>query len=330
MAEALLLVLLVALTLYAVFGGADFGVGIIEPLLDAQHRKAIDRALAPVWEANHVWLVVAVVIAFVGFPALFSLVSTYLHVPLLLVLLGIVARGSAFTFRHYDPDAGRLGPWYSWAFRLGSLLTPMFLGVIAAACVEGGLDDDPTRGAYALFIAPWNTPFCWATGLFTCALFAFEGAALLAAEQPSLQSSPLLTLTRRLHALAIVLGGSLFALGWAARAPWVDAFFSDALSLTCLAVATLFIPLVAYAFAHGKRWTLRLAVGAQISAVLTGLFSAQFPLLLRMSDGGLSLAQAVAPPATLRSLAIAVAIGLSLIMPSLAYLLRVYKSAPSA
>lgn len=329
MAEALLIVLLVALTLYALFGGADFGVGIIEPLLDAQHRKAIDRALAPVWEANHVWLVVAVVIAFVGFPALFSAVSTYLHIPLLLVLLGIVARGSAFTFRHYDPDPGRFGAWYSWAFRLGSLLTPLFLGIIAAACVEGTLDDDPTRGAYALFVAPWNTPFCWATGLFTCALFAFEGAALLAPVQPSLAPSPLLVLTRRLHGLAIVLGGVLFAIGWAADAPWLQAFLRDPISLTCVVLATLLVPVVAFAFSHGRRWTLRLAVGAQISAVLTGLFSAQFPLLLRMVDGGLSLEQAAAPPATLRTLVIALAIGLSLIVPSLAYLLRVYKSAPA-
>src|SRR4051812_37616275 len=103
MAELVLLVMLVSITLYAVLGGADFGAGMIELFLGRNGTKHVDAALLPVWEANHVWLVLLIVLAFVGFPQLYSVVSTFLHVPILLVLLGIVARGSAFTFRHYDP-----------------------------------------------------------------------------------------------------------------------------------------------------------------------------------------------------------------------------------
>src|SRR5262245_33127878 len=130
MAEAVLLAMGVVTILYFVLGGADFGVGMIEPWLGAEGQKRVDAALLPVWEANHVWLVLLVVLGFVAFPAPFALVAVDLHLPLLLVLLGIVARGSAFTFRHYDPRAGALDTWYTWSFRLGSALTPLFLGVI--------------------------------------------------------------------------------------------------------------------------------------------------------------------------------------------------------
>jgi cytochrome bd ubiquinol oxidase subunit II len=326
MAELLLVIMLVAATLYAVLGGADFGVGILEPLLDRKYEKQIDAALSPVWEANHVWLVLVAVIAFVGFPVLFSTLSTYLHIPLLFVLLGIVARGSAFTFRHYDPEAGALRPWYSWAFRLGSLLTPLFLGVIVAAWLQGVLADDLTRGAYALYVAPWNTPFCWASGLFVCALFAFQGAALLAAEQAKEHGPlPLLRTARRLHLLAMGLGAVVFVCAYASGLPWLRAWLAHPITLGCLLTASLLTPLVALSFRRGWPWRLRLLVGGQVSCVLVGLYAAQHPVLLRMRQRVWSLHEVVAGPATLRSLLVTLLIGLLLIVPSLVYLLRVYK-----
>jgi cytochrome d ubiquinol oxidase subunit II len=327
MAEALLLVMLVAAALYAVLGGADFGVGIIEPWLGPDHQRDVDAAILPVWEANHVWLVLVVVLAFVGFPALFVTVSTYLHLPLLGLLLGIVARGSAFTFRHYDPAPGAaLRSWYSWAFRAGSLLAPLCLGIILAACVQGTLETDAARGAYALFVAPWNTAFCWASGLFVCALFAFQGAALLAAEHAARGAPlPLLRLARRLHAGAVGCGALVLASAAAGEVPWFRALWTQPLGWGSLLVASLLIPLVAYAFHRGRPWLLRLAVGAQVTSVLVGLFGTEYPTLLRLRGFTLSVADAAAPPATLRGLAIAVGIGLLLILPAFAALLRVYK-----
>lgn len=326
MAEALLMVLLVAATLYTVLGGADFGVGIIEPLLGSEHEQDVQTALSPVWEANHVWLVLVAVISFVGFPLLFTTVSTYLHIPLLLVLLGIVARGSAFTFRHYDPAERRVRSWYSWTFRIGSLLTPLFLGVIVAACLQGRLDDDVSRGFYALYVAPWNSAFCWLCGLFVCALFAFQGAALLSAEQARRRGPlPFLRLSRRLHLLAIALGGAVLAVGFLGDLPWLHAFLRDPLSLASALVATALIPVVAGAFRRGHPWLLRLSVGAQVACVLVGMFSADYPVLVRMERKVLTLQEVTAPDSTLRSLLVTVSIGLVLIAPALVYLLRVYK-----
>lgn len=60
------------------------------------------QAIGPVWEANHMWLIIAIVILFVGFPHIYTTMSVYLHIPLAIMLIGIIARGTAFVFRHYD------------------------------------------------------------------------------------------------------------------------------------------------------------------------------------------------------------------------------------
>ncbi|MET0341967.1 MAG: cytochrome d ubiquinol oxidase subunit II [Polyangiales bacterium] len=330
MSEIVLAVMLVSAVLYAVLGGADFGAGMIESLLGPRGQKQVDEALAPVWEANHVWMVLLVVLAFVGFPPLYTHVSIFLHIPIVLVLLGIVARGSAFTFRHYDPEPGLLDAWYTWVFRVSSLLTPLFLGVSVAAMVQGTLPTTPGGSFYDCYVGPWNTAFCWTTGVFVCALFAFEGAALLSAEHAR-DSGPLpwLRLARGLHLLAIVTGAAVLFAAWRADLAILHAAVDSPASVTAFAVATAITPVVAYAFRHGMPWTLRVATGAQVFCVLTGLFAARYPALLVHRAGVLTIADAAAPASTLRTLVIALIIGLVLIIPSLVYLLRVYKRADS-
>jgi cytochrome d ubiquinol oxidase subunit II len=202
-----------------------------------------------------------------------------------------------------------------------------------AAWVQGALTSDVRGGFYATFVAPWNTPFCWLSGLFVCALFAFQGAALLAAEQADARGAthaeaPLsqLGLARRLHALAIGSGGLVFAAAYLANLVWLRAFITRPLSLAALFLATLLAPLSALAFARGAPWLLRLSVGGQVGAVLLGLFGAEYPILLRTREQTFSLANASAPAASLRALSVALAVGLLLILPALAYLWRVYKS----
>jgi cytochrome bd ubiquinol oxidase subunit II len=325
MAEFVLSVLLLSLVIYAVFGGADFGAGMIEPFVGGEH---VEVALAPVWEANHVWLVLAVVLAFVGFPAFYAQATTQLHLPLLGALLGIVARGTAFTFRHYDPNPGALARWYTVAFRAASMLTPLCLGICIAALAAARFPTVPALGFYAVYVAPWNTAFGWTTGVFVCALFAFEGAALLSAEQ-ALHGLPLphLPLARLTHALAIASGAVVFVTAYLQKLPWFRQLLASGWSLLALGLGTLLIPVVARAFDHGRPWLLRAASAAQVACVLVGYFAAQFPVLMRLDTQDLTYQRAAAPDATLRTLIWALLVGLALILPSLAYLIRVYKQA---
>src|SRR5437867_12420341 len=102
LADILAGIIFVALNAYALLGGADFGGGVWDLLArgprQERQRELIADAIGPVWEANHVWLILAIVLLFTCFPPAFALLGTRLHIPLSLVLNGIVLRGSAVTF----------------------------------------------------------------------------------------------------------------------------------------------------------------------------------------------------------------------------------------
>ncbi|HEV2845689.1 MAG TPA: cytochrome d ubiquinol oxidase subunit II, partial [Thermoanaerobaculia bacterium] len=174
------LVIVAALNLYAVSGGADFGGGFWDLLARGpraqRQRGLIAHAIGPIWEANHVWLILAIVVLFTAFPPAFARVTTVLHVPLFLMLLGIIARGAAFSFRAYgDPKREMPRPWGP-VFAVSSLLTPLLLGVILGAIASGRvtLADG--------FFASWWRLFPFSVGLFALAMFAFLAAVYLAVE----------------------------------------------------------------------------------------------------------------------------------------------------
>ena len=106
MLYVVIIFLFFSILLYFLLGGADFGAGIIELFTSTDNksrtRRTMYKAIGPIWEANHMWLIIAVVIMFVGFPVIYSDMCTYLHIPLLIMLLGITARGTAFSFRNND------------------------------------------------------------------------------------------------------------------------------------------------------------------------------------------------------------------------------------
>src|ERR1700742_2844069 len=139
--------LFLAIVLYFLLGGADFGAGIIELFTSDGNkhrtRRTMYQAIGPIWEANHMWLVIAVVILFVGFPDIYSKMCTYLHIPILIMLMGIIARGTAFAFRNYDAIKGeRTQRLYNHIFVYSSFLTPLFLGIIAGSVISRQIDFD--------------------------------------------------------------------------------------------------------------------------------------------------------------------------------------------
>src|ERR1700733_5524540 len=115
-----------SILLYLLLGGADFGAGILELFTSEKNRgitrKTMYKAIGPIWEANHMWLIIAIVILFVGFPAIYTTVSTYLHLPLVIMLMGIIARGTAFAFRNNDVVHDEMDFAYSGVFVYASVV----------------------------------------------------------------------------------------------------------------------------------------------------------------------------------------------------------------
>ncbi len=187
-------VVLVALVLYALSGGADFGGGLWDLLATGargrRQREAIEAALGPIWEANHVWLILVVTVMFTAFPPAFGALMTALHIPITAVLIGIVLRGSAFVFRKYDvPDDTTHRRW-STVFGVASLLTPFFLGLSLGGLASGEVRVEAGRVTTG-FLAGWTGPFAVGCGLFTETLFAFLAAVYLTIDpelEPDLQS----------------------------------------------------------------------------------------------------------------------------------------------
>jgi len=175
-AEIIALVISGALLLYVLSGGADFGGGIWDlaargPRAAAQ-RRLVERAIAPVWEANHVWLIVAVVLLFSAFPPAFAALANRLHVPLTALLLGIVLRGSALVFRQYGgPEAA-----HRWqrVFAISSAATPFFLGAVLGA-VTSGAASEADRLA-------WLAPLPLAAGAAAAISCAYLAAVYLTVE----------------------------------------------------------------------------------------------------------------------------------------------------
>jgi len=129
--------ILASLVLYALFGGADFGGGVWDLLARgpraSERRRLVARAIGPVWETNHIWIIVAIVVLFTAFPGAFAVVCTALFVPLTIVLAGIVLRGAAFAFHAYRLHEERGTGRWGVVFASASLVTPVFLGIVFGA-----------------------------------------------------------------------------------------------------------------------------------------------------------------------------------------------------
>src|SRR5450759_5239552 len=155
------LCILLALILYALMGGADFGGGMWDLLAAGpratRQRQAIAEAIGPIWEANHVWLILVIVLLFTGFPRAFASMMIALHIPLAIMLAGIVLRGSAFIFRKYDSKDDAVQRRWSTVFGVASFFTPFFQGLTLGALATSRIrvvDGAVTTG----FFAGWLTP----------------------------------------------------------------------------------------------------------------------------------------------------------------------------
>src|ERR687886_2770697 len=179
-------VLALSLNAYVLLGGADFGGGVWDMLASGprrnRQREVISHAISPIWEANHVWLILAIVLTFTCFPSVYARLGTVLHIPLTLMLVGIVLRGSAFTFRTYDSQHDAAQRRWGRIFSSASVITPILLGVSIGAVASGRIGREMGGGFAARFVAPWLTLFGVSVGLLTLVLFAFLAAVYLTLE----------------------------------------------------------------------------------------------------------------------------------------------------
>jgi cytochrome d ubiquinol oxidase subunit II len=303
----------IAMSLYAVLGGADFGGGVWDllasgPRAGAQ-RAAITAAIGPVWEANHVWLIFAIVASFTCFPAAFADVTVGLYTPLSFALVGIVLRGAAFVFRNYAGDAPGIARTWTVVFGAASLLAPFFLGDALGALATG---------RYA-----WMSPFALAVGAFAVTMCAQIAATFILHEidDPEIRGDFRRRAIRATLAVWVV-GAVPVALA-AATEPTTFAALAHPVALVAIAVALIAgVVTIACVDTH-RDLAARAAVAIEAVAVLGGWFGGQAPALV---PGRFTFASAASSEAMIDAFLIVSAIGTALLIPSLVLLFRVFKA----
>ena len=319
-ADAVAGVLLTGVTLYAVFGGADFGAGFWTLFArggerSGRARELIDWAIGPVWEANHVWLIFVLVVLWTAFSAAFEAIFSTLFIPLSLAALGIVLRGAGFAFHKLARKTGGRKVALE-LFGVSSVLTPFFMGTVVGAVASGRV---PVGNAAGDAVTSWVNPVSLLTGALFLATSAYLAAVFLVSDAHRAGSADLeryfsvRALGAAIAAGAIAVAG-LFVFHSDARYIF-DRLTSQALPLVIVS-ALCGLAVVALLWRGRRRGTRALAIGAVV-AVVWAWGVAQFPYLLPET---LTISQGAGVGDTLTAVLVVFGVAVVLVLPSLGLL----------
>jgi cytochrome d ubiquinol oxidase subunit II len=244
------------------------------------------------------------------------------------MLVGIVLRGSAFTFRTYDDEHDAVQRRWGRIFSSASVLTPLLLGVCIGAVASGRVVA-PTRGTFAeRFVEPWLSPFALGVGLLTLALFAFLAAVFLTMETGDRELVEDFRRNALGAGIAVFLAAGLVLLLSLREAPLMTAGLMGSAWAIPLHVATGFSAVGVFVALWYRRFAAaRLLAGLQVSCIFWGWTASQYPYLV---PPDLTIERSAAPAITLTITLWALAGGALVLAPSLIYLFRVFKSGPDA
>lgn len=349
-------VLLLGLIAYVLLGGADFGGGVWDLFATGprkrQQRKAIAAAMGPVWEANHVWLIFVIVLLFTCFPGGYGPLAVALFLPFHLALIGIMLRGASFVFRgyrrpestegnssiasqrstsgmsstadsHSAAKSGReAGAAWGTVFGVASVVSPFLLGAAFGAVTAGHVRVDPQGGVHQARAVVWLSPYAVGCGALALSACAYLAAVYLTVETEG-------ELREDFRRRAILSGTSTAALAvlvlilaWH-EAPWFVSQLLRLRSWPVLAAGVACFAASAWAVFGGRyRWS-RIFAAGEIALLLLGWGIAHQPYLIYPD---VTLADAAAPAATLAFVLTTLPFGVLVLVPSLWFLFKVFKS----
>jgi cytochrome d ubiquinol oxidase subunit II len=313
---------LVGLALYTVLGGADFGAGFWQLVAGKgeradEIRDEAHHAMAPVWEANHVWLIFVLTVVWTAYPAAFGSIASTLSVPLFIAGIGIVMRGGAYALRAGAMTAGEQRR-IDTIFALSSILTPFALGTVIGALASERVHVGNPGGS---LVTSWLNPTSILIGVLAVASSAYTAAVFLSGDAARHGDHALADRFRAralgagLAAGAVAIAG-LVVLHFDAERIFRRLTHGQALPALVVSVAAGIATLVLVGRRRYEpaRYTAALAVAATIA----GWAVAQNPVFLH----GLTIRQAAAGHDTLVAVVVAVLAGALLLFPALALLFR--------
>lgn len=310
------IILLVAVTPYAIFGGADFGAGLWDLTAGGTKRgdlprEVIDHSIGPVWEANHVWLIFSFVVLWTCFPEAYASITLTLFVPLTLAALGVVVRGASFAFRKAlfgQQDRRAFGA----AFAISSILVPYCFGAIAGGIASGRV---PAGGRAGDPVQSWINPTSTVTGLLAVAVTAYVAAVLLTWDARRLPDQAMVGYFRIRALTAGAVAGVLALIGLLVVRGDARYLFEGLTSRALpLVVVSALAGVAALLLLRSRpRRGSRLAALAAAGALVLAWGVAQWDYVLPES---LTVAAAAAPSGTIAAVLVATGLAIVLIVPA--------------
>src|SRR3954470_21858929 len=313
---------LIGLAFYTVLGGADFGAGFWELTAGKGRQAEVVRehahaAMAPVWEANHVWLIFVLTVFWTAYPKAFGSIASTLAIPLFIAAVGIIFRGAAYALQPgaSSPRESRI---IQMIFSISSILTPFALGAAI-----GGIAADrvPVGNAAGGAFSSWVNPTSVLTGLLAVASCAYLAAVYLAADAARHGDSWLeRSFRRRALAAGLITGAIALAallIVYADYRPLAHALLSGP-ALGAVIVSSV-AGLATLRDVYSGRFELaRYSAALAVGSVAASWAIARWPLILP----GLSVHAAAAGHRTLVWLVLSVIVGGAIVLPSMALLFR--------
>jgi cytochrome bd ubiquinol oxidase subunit II len=317
-----LIFVLIGLAFYAVLAGADFGAGIWQALAGGGHEGARRRdiahhAMAPVWEANHVWLIFVLTVMWTAYPVALGSMASTLAAALLIAGVGIIVRGAAYALRS-AATTPREQRRIDAGFSAASVLAPFALGAAIGGIASGRV---PVGNAAGHLISSWVNATSILTGALAVVFSAYLGAVYLCADSVRHFGSEE---TEWFRARALTTGAIAGALAIAGLVVLhEDAYRVYHGLLAGDGLPALIVSLLAgagtLALVAARRYEpARYSAALAVAAVVAGWALAQQPEILP----GLTVSEAAASHATLVAVVIAVVAGALILFPSLALLFR--------
>ncbi|RSN04234.1 cytochrome D ubiquinol oxidase subunit II [Nonomuraea sp. WAC 01424] len=323
--QIMLVVLWIGLTAYVLFGGADFGGGIWDLLAGGggrgrRLRDLVEHSIGPIWEANHVWLIFVIVLAWTGVPSVFASVTSTLYIPLTLVALGVIGRGAAFAFRKVS---SRL--WqrrlFGATFAFSSVVTPFFLGAAAGGIASGRV---PPGIAAGDLVRSWVNPTSMAAGALGVGTAAYLAAVYLTRDARRGGDDALAEEFRRRALWCGAVVGVLSAVSLLVLRADSPALFAELTSGRALPLLVLSVlaGLASLVLMWRRAYlAVRLTAALAVVGLLWGWGVGQYPMLLP----GLTLDRAAATDAVLAASLGSLAVGAFLLVPSLWWLYATFQ-----
>jgi cytochrome d ubiquinol oxidase subunit II len=322
LADVLMVIILVGLVLYVVLGGADFGAPVWQVLAGRgphaeEIREHAHEAMAPVWEANHVWLIFVITVMWTAFPVALGSIASTLCVPLFLAGVGIIARGAAYALRAGTTSSAQLKA-IDMVSGISSVLTPFALGAALGGIASGRV---PVGNARGDLMTSWLNPTSITIGVIAVISCAYLAAVFLAADAVRRDEPALAAEFRRRALIAGAVAGLVAAAGLVVLRSDARGLFDELVGgdgLVGLIVSALAGIVTVIALLRGRSELARYGSAVAVAGVVGGWALAQAPVILP----GLTVDQAAAPHDTLVATLVAIIAGAAILFPSLGLLFR--------